>query len=458
MKKLIILLFFLIVVVELSAQPTNIISITHKLDTFLISANAAGKFNGTAIISKQGRVLLNKGYGFRNVSSQSLNDSNSIYQIGSITKSFTAVVVLKLQEQGKLSLQDKLIKFLPNYPEGGKITIENLLNHTSGIYNYTNDIDENDTAIVCHPVSKTRVLEVFENKPLAFKPGKYFQYCNSGYFLLGMIIEKVTGMSYEDVVMQMIFTPLQMSHSGFDFRNIISNNKTQGYVLLSKDSIKINYTVDSTVYFSAGAIYSTTGDMGKFIKAISNHELLNESSWERAFTPSKGNYGYGFWVKNTMYGKKYVTHDGGLLGYTSNFIYLPDDDISIVLLSNVGNYNANNLLPIGMWLSAIAYNMPYSNWVVSSSNTINNHIPLTSYVGAYTAKKVGKMFIVMKNGRLVAMENSEQSIPEMLTLIDETKLYFNDFNILADLVKDKAGKIVQLIIHQIGKDIEFNKD
>ncbi len=458
MAKSILLSFFLFILIRLPAQQTDTNSIAQKLDTFLASANAADKFNGTAIISKQGKVLLNKGYGYRNVLSKSFNDSNSIYQIGSITKSFTAVAILKLQEQGKLSVQDKLNKFFPDYPQGDKITIQNLLTHTSGIYNYTNDIDENDTAIVCHPVSKKQVLEVFENKPLAFKPGKYFQYCNSGYFLLGMVIEKVTGMSYEDVITQMIFVPLQMSHSGFDFKNLNSDNKTQGYVLLNKDSVKTNYTVDSTVYFSAGAIYSTTSDMFKFTKAVSNHELLNENSWKMALNPGKGNYGYGFWIKNTIYGKKYITHEGGLLGYTSNFIYLADDDVSIILLSNTGNYNIDNLLPLGMWLSAIVYNMPYSNWIASSPNIITDNTLLTKYVGTYTSKTAGKMFIALKNGRLVAMENSEQSVPEILTLISETKLYFNDFNISADLAKDNNGKIVKLVIHQIGKDIEFNKE
>ncbi len=144
MTKSILLSIFFFIVIRLSAQQTDTNSITQKLDTFLTSANAADKFNGTAIISKKGKVLLNKGYGYRNVPSNSFNDSNSIYQIDSITKSFTAVVILKLQEQGHLSVQDKLNKFFPDYPQGDKITIQNLLTHTSGIYNYTNDIDEND--------------------------------------------------------------------------------------------------------------------------------------------------------------------------------------------------------------------------------------------------------------------------------------------------------------------------
>ena len=441
---------------NLFAQQPDSSLIIQKMGDFLSSANAAGKFNGTAIIAQKGNILLNKGYGYRNVSFNSINDSNSIYQIGSVTKSFTAVIILKLQEQRKLSLQDKLNKFLPDYPQGDKISIQNLLNHTSGIYNYTNDIDDNDTTIVCHPVSKKRVLEVFENKPLAFKPGKYFQYCNSGYFLLGMIIEKITGMSYQSAVRQMIFTPLQMNHSGFDFKNLKSDNKTQGYVQLNKDSSKINYTVDSTVYFSAGSMYSATNDMLQFAKAISNQELLNDESWKTAFTPGKGNYGCGFRIKNTIYGKKYIGHDGGLPGYTSDFVYFPDDDITIILLSNTGNYGFN-LSPLSLWLSAILYKIPYSNWIASSENFTKDSTELGKCIGTYSSGR-NKMFIALKNGRLVAMEDSEQSVEERLTLITAAKLYFNDFNVAADIEKDSNGKVIKLVIHQIGKDIEYKKD
>lgn len=457
MTKAIVFSILLLSSVKLLGQQTDTNSIIQKLDAFLKSAKAADKFNGTVIVAQKGKILLNKGYGFKNVVANSFNDSNSIFQIGSITKSFTAVVVLKLQEEGKLSVQDKLSKFFPNYPQGDKITIHNLLTHTSGIYNYTNDIDENDTGIVCNPVSRERVLEVFKNKPLAFKPGKYFQYCNSDYFLLGMIIEKITGIPYESVVRQMIFNQLQMNHSGFDFKNTANTNKTQGYVLLNKDTIKTNFTVDSTVYFSAGAMYSTTNDMYKWAQAISSHSLLNENSWKQAFSPVKENYGYGFWIKNTMYGKKYITHDGGLLGYTSDFVYFPDDDVTIILLSNTGNYGIN-LYPVSMWLSAIVFKMPYSNWMASSLNFTDNDAALNKYAGTYTSDTKGKIFIAIKNGRLIATENSEQSPPERLTLISETKLYFNDFNISADFVKESDGKIGKLIIHQIGKDIEFDKD
>ena len=207
----------------LKAQQPND-SLAQKLDEYLVSANSFYKFNGAALIAEKGKIIFHKSYGFKNVATHSLNDSNSIFQIGSVTKQFTATVILKLQEEGKLTVQDKLSKYFPEFKYADEITLENLLTHTSGIYNYTNDIDDNDSAIVCNPVNKQLLLDIVFKKPLDFKPGTQFAYDNSGYYLLGLIIEKVTGKSYEQNIRDIIFTPLQMTHSLFDFRNSKDTN------------------------------------------------------------------------------------------------------------------------------------------------------------------------------------------------------------------------------------------
>ena len=138
----------------------------------------------------------------------------------SITKTLTSTVILKLQDEGRLSINDNLTKYFPDYPHGSKITIHHLLTHSSGIYNYTGDVGIEDSLIVNHPIAKERVLSYFKEKPLDFSPGKYYSYNNSGYFLLGLIIEKITGKPYESVVREYIFKPLGMTQSGFDFINL----------------------------------------------------------------------------------------------------------------------------------------------------------------------------------------------------------------------------------------------
>lgn len=397
MTKFLLFLFSLISLGSFEQKATDTL-IIKRLDEYLSSANAANKFNGTALIAKRGKILLNRGYGFKNVSNHSLNDTNTIFQIGSITKSFTSIVILKLQEEGQLSVNDKLSKFFPDYPEGNKITIKNLLTHTSGIYNYTDDIGEEDTAIICYPVSKERVLEIFKNRKLKFSPGKRFEYNNSAYFLLGMIIEKVEGKPYETVVRNLIFNLLQMHHSGFDFRNLNDTNKAQGYVVLQ---------------------------------------------------------GYGFFV-DSLNGRTYVRHSGGLLGFTSDFFYYPKDDVTVILLNNVGNYG-NSLMPVAIGISSIVFNLPYSNWQEEKAVTNIPDFILEKYVGIYTDGKTN-ISITLAKGQLYAESNSKQSIPKLpIYAINETEFFLKDFNVIIEFIKDSNNNVTEFISHENGKNIQLKR-
>ena len=297
-----------------------------KLDKFLAYVTKAGKFNGSVLVAQKGQIILQKGYGWKNFSAHTLNDTNSIFPIGSLTKPFTAMVILKLQEEGKLSVNDKLSMYVPEQKDANKITIQNLLDHTSGIYDFSHDIPEDDSALLSHPISKQKVLDVFIHRPLKFKPGTQFSYCNSDYFLLGIIIEKLIGVPYEQTVHQLIFKPLGMHHSGFDFINLKDSSKTIGYKTFETDKHIPAIQWDSTLARAAGAIYSTTGDLYKWAGAIANRKILNQSSWNQAFTPQLEHYGDGWWI-DTLYGNKYVYHSGGLMGFMSSFRYYPDEDV-----------------------------------------------------------------------------------------------------------------------------------
>ncbi len=202
------------------------------MDSYLISANKAFRFNGSALVARKGKVLLQKGYGWRNAITRMPNKSDTRFPILSITKPFTAIVILKLQEEGKLSVQDKLTKYFPDYPNGHKIKIHHLLTHSSGIYNYTEPVGTEDSALVNYPISRQKVLDIFVKAPVEFAPGKRYSYNNSGYFLLGLIIESVTGKPYETVVRELIFRPLNMANSGFDFLNLADSLKDKGYEFL----------------------------------------------------------------------------------------------------------------------------------------------------------------------------------------------------------------------------------
>jgi CubicO group peptidase (beta-lactamase class C family) len=246
-----------------------------KIDTLLSTYAKLHKFNGAALVAKNGVILLNKGYGYRDATLKTPNDEHTIFQLGSITKQFTSAIILKLQEEKKLSVSDKLGKYFPGYPKGDSITIRQLLTHTSGIFNYTNNGEFMKNEIT-KPATREKMLALFKDKPLDFSPGTGWNYSNSGYLLLGYIIEDVTKMTYEQAVRKYIFTPLRMTHSGFDFTDLKTKEKATGYFNLDQKENTAAPIVDSSVSFSAGAIYSTTGDLFLWHKALQTNTILSK--------------------------------------------------------------------------------------------------------------------------------------------------------------------------------------
>lgn len=430
-------------------------SLSRKLDEYLSSAARQYHFNGTALVARQGKILLHKGYGWRDASLGARNDTNTVFPILSMTKSFTATIVLCLQEQGELSVNDPLSKYFPDFPKGDKIRLRHLLNHTSGIYNYTNDIGKEDSAIICYPVAKQRILDIFYNKPLEFKPGKEFSYNNSGYFLLGMIIEKVTGKTYEQVVREQIFQPLGMTRSGFDFIHLPEQIKARGYDRLTAEGQLPSNPWDSTVSYAAGSIYSTTRDMYKWAKAVAGQQLISADSWKQAFTPYLDRYGYGWWI-DTLFGHKFVTHSGGGFGFMSNLAYYPEEDVTIILFNNFGDYG-QSLSQINTGLSAIVFNRPYDLWTIRETVQVPPEV-LQKYTGTYTLDGKAKVFVTLNGGQLYAEGNSPQSIPKLPLLAQAANVFFlEEFNVTFTFTKTIGENSLKLIVHEKGQDFQWKK-
>ena len=388
--------------------------IPAELDTLM---TAYKDFRGTVLVARGGTVLLKKGYG---------NQENTIYQIASVTKTFTATAILKLAECGRLSLEDKLSKYYPDYPKGDSITIRHLLTHTSGIYNYTMNSEFMETA-AGKPATEAQMLTLFKDKPLDFSPGTGWNYSNSGYMLLGYIIQKVTGMTYEEALRKYLFGPQGMHDSGFDFAGLNTPLKA------SSDSP----SVDSSVSFAAGAIYSTVDDLYKW------HQLLQTqaSIMEPAYTPFKGGYGYG-WIIDTVYGHKVVSHSGGLWGFRSNFARVPADDICVVMLSNTETPLLEN---ITRKIFAILYHQPYQLPGKKKMIMLGADI-LQKYVGTYELKERDLVVEVrLEDGKLIAAPSrGPQSV---LCAVDETHFFLEgqeDFEVIF-----VAGE--KLIINNNGK-------
>jgi CubicO group peptidase (beta-lactamase class C family) len=422
---------------------------SSKLDTLINAYAKLYRFNGSVLVAKNGAVLLNKGYGYRNATDKVLNNEQTIFQLGSITKQFTSAVILKLLEEKKLSVSDKLSKYFPNYPKGDSITIQQLLTHTSGIYSYTSD-QNFMTNEITKPANREKMMALFKDKPLDFSPGTSWNYSNSGYSLLGYIIEEVTKKPYEQAVRRYIFTPLQMTHSGFDFTHLKNSNKAIGYFKLNDKEAVAAPIVDSSVSFSAGAIYSTTGDLYLWHKALENNTILSKAQQEKAYTPVKNNYGYG-WGIDSMEGKRRVGHGGGIHGFTTNIARIPEDDVCIILLSNASDVTLGDITKS---IFAILYNKGYELPKERKIIKVPEEI-LKQYEGEYTIKPGLNVIMSIKDGELTAAPTGQPV--EIIYAEKENFFFVKSQDIQIEFTRNDKKEVDGFILYQGGQKIPCKK-
>ena len=444
MKKIFVLSTLLFCILSAFSQDAS-----QKINELLSAYSKVNRFNGSALVAKGGKILLDNGYGYRNAADKVLNNEQTIFQIGSITKQFTSAVVLKLQEEKKLSLTDKLSKFFPDYPKGDSITIQELLSHTSGITNYTNDQNFMKNEIT-KPASREKMMALFKDKPLDFSPGTSWKYSNSGYSMLGYVIEKVTGQPYERSVRKYIFTPLHMTHSGFDFTHLKSNEKAIGYFKLNDKASDPAPIVDSTVSFSAGAIYSTIGDLYLWHQALENNKVLSKSQQEVAYTPVKNNYGYG-WGIDSIEGKRRVGHTGGIPGFITVISRVPEDDVCIILLSNASNESLND---ISKSIYAILYNKEYElpkerTLIMLPEET------LKQYEGEYEIKPGFTVVMKIKDGELEATPTGQS--PKTIHAEKQDFFFEKEEDVQVEFTRNDQKDVDGFILHQGGGAIKCKK-
>lgn len=345
-------IYFIAVLFTLSCTPeethvkTTSDSLTISIDS-IMNANYLPNEPGAAmVVTKGGKEIYAKGFGIANLELEVPMTSDMIFRLGSITKQFTAVSILILEERGKLKVKDDIRQHLPDYPTHGKvITIENLLTHTSGIPSFTSF--PNSMQIEQTKLTTSEILDLFKNKPLEFEPGERYSYSNSGYDVLGAIIESVSGMTYEEFVESEIFKKLGMNNSFYDHPEEIVKNKILGY---DKDSLGYKRADYMTMCapFSAGGLRSNVHDLAIWNKAIHNGQLISVENLARAFMPFKlnsgelSNYGFG-WSLDSFLGHQLYNHDGGIYGFNTSGFYFPKEDIYIAILANNTSSNPGYL-------------------------------------------------------------------------------------------------------------------
>jgi CubicO group peptidase (beta-lactamase class C family) len=306
-----------------------------RIDALLGKYQELGLFNGSALVADKGQVVLKKGYGLANMEWRIPNTPDTKFRLGSITKQFTATLVMQLVERGTIDLTAPITRYLPDYPArtGDRVTIHHLLNHTSGIVGYTELPGFGETSRNAY--TPTQFLDFFAKHDFLFEPGTKYSYNNSAYFLLGVILEKVTGQPYEQLLNERIFAPAGMKDSGYDSTQPLLSKRAAGYDKRFDGSYVNTAFLDMTQPYAAGSLYSTVEDLYQWDQALYDDKLLSAKSKERMFTPGLSNYGYG-WVITTRDGVTTIEHGGGINGFNTLISRNPESKRLIVLLNNTG--------------------------------------------------------------------------------------------------------------------------
>ncbi len=445
MRKFVLLLLLAAVCDARSVDP----EVDHGRWQQIIQSHVANhSFMGTVLVAKGGTVMLSKGYGSANLEWNIPNSPTVKFRLGSVTKQFTAACVLLLEERGKWKVTDPVKKYMPDAPAAwDKITLFNLLTHTSGIPNFTSFPEYEDFQMKA--MTPKKIVETFENKPLDFAPGTKWSYSNSGYVLLGYLIEKVSGQSYQEFLQQNIFTPLEMKDSGYDSNSAIIMHRVSGYSR-SEHGVENSGYVNMSVPFSAGGLYSTTEDLLKWERGLFGGKVLSAESLKEMTTPFKDDYAFGLMVR-TVNGRKEIDHGGGIQGFNTEMAYWPEDQLTVIVL---GNLNGNAPGEIATQLAATIHGekvmLPSERKEISLSPEV-----LATYVGTYAFDPKVDMNITLSGDRLETQLTGQPKVPIYPESRDHFFLKVVDAQL--EFGRDVAGKVTQVTLHQSGRTFVCKK-
>jgi CubicO group peptidase (beta-lactamase class C family) len=414
-----------------------------RMEEVIQSFVADRRFMGAVLVARGDDLLLDKGYGFADLEWHVPNSPKAKFRLGSITKQFTAASILLLEERGKLSVNDPVKKYMPDAPAAwDKITIFNLLTHTSGIPNFTGFPDYQK--LEPFPATPAELVARFRDKPLDFQPGEKWNYSNSGYVLLGYLLEKISGESYAKFVQENIFTPLGMTNSGYDSNSSIIPNRASGYTRTDTGFANAGY-IDMTIPLSAGALYSTTEDLLKWEQGLFSGKLLSAESLKKMTTPFKNDYAFGL-VVHTVNGEEEIQHNGGIEGFNTSLAYYPNDKLTVVVLGNVNGGAPDEI-------AHDLHNIAEGRTVVLLSErkvaTIDPKI-FDGYVGAYQLAPDFVLKVTRDGDRLLTQATGQGQIEIFPT--DDHNFFAKVVDAQITFVTDTNGRATELILHQGGRD------
>jgi len=439
----------------------------EEMIDWLFERSIEEDYPGAAVlVARDGEILYQNGYGYANIGDRVAITPQTKFRIGSVSKQFTAAAILKLQEEGKLSTDDKLSKFLPDFPRGDEVTLHHLLTHTSGIHSYTND--PNFLKTVATEASPKELIDSFKDDKFDFEPGESQSYCNSGYFLLGHIVAKVSGKSFGEYLKETFFDPLGMADTGIYQWSLVLDHEAVGYAFRN-GKVQKALDWDMSRAGGAGALYSTVGDLHRWNEAVFNGKILSEASLKAAFTPATlnngevgkgtgvGSEGYGYgWGIGALRGLPHIAHSGGLHGFISYLMRLPEEKLTVTVLANclptVPELSTSSL---GRQIAEIyLYEEMDEQTSFATDATVDPNV-YDDYVGRYDYGNSMVMTVTREGNRLLA-QLTGQGQAEIFPR-SETEFFWKGVDAQVTFVRDEAGTVTGAVHQQGGARLEVPK-
>jgi CubicO group peptidase (beta-lactamase class C family) len=415
-------------------------------------------FSGAIAIARGGDLLVSQGYGLANREHAVPNSPLTKFRLASVSKQFTATAIMLLQQQGKLHVHDPIGAHLADCPTTwGMVTIHHLLSHTSGVPNHT-DFPET-WATIGQPKTVPELIATFKDRSLDFAPGQRWNYSNSGYILLGALVEQLAGQSYEQFMREQIFEPLGMFDSGYDRHTPILPHRAAGYARRDGAVVNAGY-IDMSIPYAGGALYSTVGDLCLWDQALYAERLIPQELQNMMFTPApiaespgQADYGYG-WAIYRTFERRCVGHSGGIFGFSTHLTRFLDDRILIVVLSNL---ESPYISAINHDLAAIIFGKPYSLPQSRQAIALDPNI-YESYAGEYSFADDGRThtLVVRREGdRLVAQIAGDP--PFELLPLSELEFFVEVFDDRFTFGVDPRGQAAYIVMDMGGRLIRATR-
>jgi CubicO group peptidase (beta-lactamase class C family) len=424
-----------------AAERPSSAEIAREAQRLLVDATPAEGPGAAILVARGDEVIFRDARGMAQMELGVPLRADQVFRIGSDTKQFTAATVLKLVEQSRLSLTDPLSKFLPDYPNGSHITVHELLNHTSGIKDYT-EIDGYFRAAIREDLDTAKLVAVFKDQPVDFAPGTNWKYDNSGYVLIGAIIEKVTGKPWHEAIRERVLAPLALTHTGYGGDQPIIAGRVAGYSADERGHPSNAIYISMTQPGAGGGLVSNVDDLFHWMRALHTGKVLDADSYRRMITPvptpsgKPVDYGYGIFTRRIR-GERALEHGGSIPGFSADMLYVPAAAISVVVLANTDSGHTDSGT-LAAELAAIALGRPYPKRHPAALSATQ----MQALVGVYKSTDGERRTIALRDGRLYTAHAGGPAHAMLASSADE--LYFDEVLDYFTVIRDATGKVIGL--------------